>query len=150
MNIGLKIIFGSSNIHLDHVLANKIFLISFIDFWDIIRLRCKSDDFLHSITNAHKSDNILKNSFAYQKKLLAKTWSKCMFELPNIVFNPSSLVLAVPDKILRYWWNGSETFVLIYQSPSINMNQWQCTHKYNKNASFEMLLKFCFWPDKEE
>ena len=32
VNTGLKIIFGSSNIHFDHVLANKIFLISFIDF----------------------------------------------------------------------------------------------------------------------
>ena len=43
VNTGSKIIFGSSNIHLDRVLANKIFLISFIDFWDISRLRCKSD-----------------------------------------------------------------------------------------------------------
>ena len=72
VNTGLKIIFGSSNIHLDHVLANKIFLISFIDFWDIIRLRCKSDEILHSITNAPCSDNILKIYFAYQKYFVAQ------------------------------------------------------------------------------
>ena len=66
-NMGLKIIFGSSIIYLDQVLANKIFLISKINFQDIIRLRRVSDGMQNFITFAPLSYDIWKIYFAYQK-----------------------------------------------------------------------------------
>ena len=67
VNMGLKTIFGSSNIYLDQVLVNKIFLISKIICQDIIRLRCVSDGMQNFITFAPLSYDIWKIYFAYQK-----------------------------------------------------------------------------------
>ena len=46
-------------------------------------MECRISSLLHlNLIISQKSMKLIKNI------LLAKTWSKCMFELPNIIFNP--------------------------------------------------------------
>ena len=66
VNIWLKRILGSLTVHFDPVLANKIFWQSKCIFEIcIIRLRCESDEFLHSITDTYSYEDILKIYLAY-------------------------------------------------------------------------------------
>ena len=103
VNIWLKRILGSLAVHFDPVLANKIFWQAKCIFEIcIIRLRCESDEFLHSITDTYSYEDILKIYLAYQKYFVGQNLVK--MNCPIFFLSRCLLILAVQDKILRQSW----------------------------------------------
>ena len=106
VNIWLKRILGSLTVHFDPVLANKIFWQAKCIFEIcIIRLRCESDEFLHSITDTYSYEDILKIYLAYQKYFVGQNLVK--MNCPIFFLSRCLLILAVQDKMLRQWWTCS-------------------------------------------
>ena len=96
--------------------------------------------------------------------LVAKTWSKCMFELPNIDFNSMFTFLAVHDKMWRKKWKllpdfcpiqlskGQLVFVGFIASIQKISSQLMFFNPIDKYEDGYHLMEFCFsykittWP----
>ena len=63
-----------------------------------LRLRCESDEFLHSITDTYSYEDILKIYLAYQKYFVGQNLVK--MNCPIFFSSRCLLILAVQDKML--------------------------------------------------